>query len=69
MAGSFGYEDEHYELSMKIGELKLFPAVKKSGPNTVIAANGTSCRHQISDGTGVRAYHPVTILKEAMLAS
>jgi Fe-S oxidoreductase len=54
---------------MKIGELKLFPAVKKSGPNTVIAANGTSCRHQISDGTGVRAYHPVTILKEAMLAS
>lgn len=69
MAGSFGYEDEHYELSMKIGELKLFPAVKKSGPNTVIAANGTSCRHQISDGTGVRAYHPVTILKQAMLAS
>lgn len=69
MAGSFGYEDEHYELSMNIGDLKLFPAVKKSGPNSIIAANGTSCRHQISDGTGVKAYHPVTILKEALLAS
>ncbi len=69
MAGSFGYEDEHYELSMNIGELKLFPAVKKSDPNAVIAANGTSCRHQISDGTGVKAYHPVTILKEALLAT
>ena len=69
MAGSFGYEDEHYELSMNIGELKLFPAVKKSDPNALIAANGTSCRHQISDGTGVKAYHPVTILKEALLAT
>ncbi len=69
MAGSFGYEEEHYELSMNIGELKLFPAVKKSAPDVKIAANGTSCRHQISDGTGVKAYHPVTILKEALLAT
>jgi FAD/FMN-containing dehydrogenase/Fe-S oxidoreductase len=69
MAGSFGYEKEHYDLSMNIGELKLFPAIKKSGENTVIAANGTSCRHQITDGTGVRAYHPATILKEALLAT
>ncbi len=69
MAGSFGYEDEHYELSMNIGGLKLFPAIKKSDPNTIIAANGTSCRHQISDGTGVKAYHPVTILKQALLTS
>ncbi len=69
MAGSFGYEDEHYELSMNIGGLKLFPAIIKSDPNTIIAANGTSCRHQISDGTGVKAYHPVTILKQALLTS
>jgi Fe-S oxidoreductase len=69
MAGSFGYEKEHYELSMDIGALKLFPSVKKSGEDTLIAANGTSCRHQIMDGTGVRAYHPVTILKKALLVS
>ncbi|MGB5701035.1 FAD-binding and (Fe-S)-binding domain-containing protein [Muriicola sp.] len=69
MAGSFGYEREHYDLSMNIGELKLFPAVKKSGLDILIAANGTSCRHQIMDGTGVRAHHPVTILKEALLVS
>lgn len=69
MAGSFGYEHEHYELSMAVGDLKLFPAIKKSDQNTVIAANGTSCRHQISDGAGVKAYHPVTILKEALLAT
>ncbi len=69
MAGSFGYEEEHYEVSMNIGNLKLFPSIKNSGPNVLIAANGTSCRHQISDGTGVKAYHPVTILKEALLAS
>ncbi|NNJ88560.1 MAG: FAD-binding protein, partial [Eudoraea sp.] len=68
MAGSFGYEEEHYEISMKIGELKLFPAIRKKEKNTIIAANGTSCRHQISDGTGVTAYHPVTILKDALLA-
>ncbi len=67
MAGSFGYEKEHYHLSMNIGELKLFPAIKKSDSDTVIAANGTSCRHQIADGTGVKALHPVTILKEALL--
>jgi FAD/FMN-containing dehydrogenase/Fe-S oxidoreductase len=52
MAGSFGYEKEHYELSMKVGELVLFPAVRKADVNTVIAAPGTSCRHQIKDGTG-----------------
>lgn len=66
MAGSFGYEKEHYELSMKIGSLKLFPAISKSDPNCEIAANGTSCRHQILDGTGRVAKHPVSILRKAL---
>ena len=52
MAGSFGYEKEHFDLSMKIGELVLFPAVRKQGEDVIIAAPGTSCRHQIKDGTG-----------------
>ncbi len=67
MAGSFGYEKEHYETSMKVGALKLFPAVSKSSPETIIAANGTSCRHQIFDGTKRVAKHPVSILREALL--
>ena len=67
MAGSFGYEKEHYEVSMQVGELKLFPAVRKASQETVIAANGTSCRHQIFDGTGRKALHPVSILREALL--
>ncbi|MDX1315621.1 MAG: FAD-binding oxidoreductase, partial [Eudoraea sp.] len=66
MAGSFGYEKEHYEVSMKTGELKLFPAIRNSA-DAIIAANGTSCRHQIMDGTGIEAKHPVSILKEALL--
>ena len=68
MAGSFGYEKEHYEVSMKVGELKLFPSVRKSPEDTIISANGTSCRHQIYDGTKRKALHPVTILKNALLA-
>ncbi|MCF4101609.1 FAD-binding protein [Gillisia sp. M10.2A] len=67
MAGSFGYEKEHYEISMNIGEQSLFPAVRKSSLNTIIAANGTSCRHQIHDGTKREAKHPVSILLEALI--
>ncbi|WP_420322658.1 FAD-binding and (Fe-S)-binding domain-containing protein [Flagellimonas sp.] len=67
MAGSFGYEKEHYETSMQVGELKLFPAVRKSSENTIISANGTSCRHQIKDGTDRDAQHPVSILLEALV--
>jgi Fe-S oxidoreductase len=67
MAGSFGYEKEHYELSMKIGELVLFPAVRSAAENVIIAAPGTSCRHQIKDGTGKRALHPVEVLYDALL--
>jgi len=62
MAGSFGYEKEHYDLSMKIGELVLFPTVRKQPDDVIIAAAGTSCRHQIKDGTGRKALHPVEIL-------
>ncbi|MEQ5791741.1 FAD-binding protein [Muricauda sp. NFXS6] len=67
MAGSFGYEKEHYEVSMQVGGLKLFPAVKKSSEDTLIAANGTSCRHQIKDGTKREALHPVSILRQALV--
>ncbi len=66
MAGSFGYEKEHFELSNKIGELVLFPAVRKAEESTIIAAPGTSCRHQIKDGTGRIALHPVEILYQAL---
>ncbi|MCS6833338.1 MAG: 4Fe-4S dicluster domain-containing protein, partial [Flammeovirgaceae bacterium] len=67
MAGSFGYEKEHYDLSMKIGELVLFPEVRKQPEDVLIAAAGTSCRHQIKDGTGRIALHPIEILHQALL--
>jgi len=67
MAGSFGYEKEHYAISMQIGESSLFPAVRKSHLNTIIAANGTSCRHQLKDGTSRTAQHPVSILYKALV--
>ena len=66
MAGSFGYEKEHYDLSMKIGELVLFPTVRKQSENCIIAAPGTSCRHQVKDGTGRKALHPVEVLYAAL---
>jgi FAD/FMN-containing dehydrogenase/Fe-S oxidoreductase len=66
MAGSFGYEAEHFEISQKIGEERLFPAIRKMDSDTLLAANGTSCRHQISDGTGRVALHPISILNEAL---
>ncbi|MFP4846678.1 FAD-binding and (Fe-S)-binding domain-containing protein [Winogradskyella sp. PE311] len=67
MAGSFGYEKAHYDVSMQIGEQTLFPAVRKAALDTIIAANGTSCRHQIKDGTSRIAKHPISIIKEALL--
>jgi len=69
MAGSFGYEKEHYKVSMQIGEQTLFPAVRKAATDVIIAANGTSCRHQIKDGTEREALHPVTILRRALRES
>lgn len=64
MAGSFGYEKEHYNISMQIGEDTLFPKIRTTDSDISIAAAGTSCRHQIFDGTNRKALHPVTILKE-----
>jgi len=66
MAGSFGYEKEHFELSNKIGEMVLFPAIRQIKKTTLIAASGTSCRHQIKDGTKKTAVHPVEILYDAL---
>ena len=65
MAGSFGYEKEHYETAMAIGEMVLFPAVRQAmaqAGSTVVLAPGTSCRQQILDGTGVHALHPIELL-------
>jgi Fe-S oxidoreductase len=66
MAGSFGFEAEHYELSMTIGEDRLFPAVRAEAGSTVLAATGVSCRQQIAHGTGRRARHPVELLLQAV---
>lgn len=66
MAGSFGYEAEHFDVSMKVGELVLFPAVRNQPADILIAAPGTSCRHQIHDGTGRTALHPAEILRAAI---
>jgi len=66
MAGSFGYEKEHFDLSMKVGELVLFPAIRNSDEEVIIAAPGTSCRHQIVDGTGRKTMHPVEVLYQAL---
>jgi Fe-S oxidoreductase len=72
MAGSFGYEAEHYDVSMAMAELALLPAVRAAGDDTVIVADGTSCRHQIADGTrrsGQReALHVVRLLAGALAA-
>jgi Fe-S oxidoreductase len=66
MAGSFGYEKEHYGVSQQIGELVLFPTVRKQGQDVIICAPGTSCRHQIKDGTQRSALHPVQVLLQAL---
>ncbi|UEG49124.1 FAD-binding protein [Ferruginibacter lapsinanis] len=66
MAGSFGFEKEHYDLSMQVGELVLLPTVRKQPVDTIIAAPGTSCRHQIHDGTGRTAQHTIEVLYNAL---
>lgn len=66
MAGSFGFETANYDLSMKIGELVLFPDVRAHQNKSLIVAAGTSCRHQIKDGTGVTSVHPVEVLYNAL---
>ena len=66
MAGSFGYEANHYEVSMQIGELVLFPSLRKAEQDAIICAPGFSCRHQIYDGVQRTAKHPASILAEAL---
>jgi FAD/FMN-containing dehydrogenase/Fe-S oxidoreductase len=66
MAGAFGYETEHYNLSMQVGELGLFPAIRATGAGTVIAAAGVSCQAQIQDGTQREAVHPIRLVDQAM---
>ncbi len=67
MAGSFGYEKEHYEISNLIGEERLFPSVRKMEAHVHLAANGTSCRHQIIDATGRKALHPISLMRTALI--
>jgi Fe-S oxidoreductase len=66
MAGSFGFEAEHYDVSMAIGEDRLFPAVRAEPESTVVAATGVSCRQQIAHGTARRAHHPVELIRAAL---
>ena len=68
MAGSFGFEAEHYELSMRIGELRLFPAIRAAAKDTIIAATGVSCRQQIAHGTGRQARHPLELIRQVVQA-
>jgi Fe-S oxidoreductase len=68
MAGSFGFEAEHYELSMSIGELRLFPAIRAEALETIIAATGVSCRQQIEHGTGRPARHPLEVIRQVLRA-
>ncbi|WP_440999848.1 FAD-binding and (Fe-S)-binding domain-containing protein [Fodinibius sp. SL11] len=64
MAGSFGYEADHYEVSMNIGKQRLFPALQNLTEDTLICAPGFSCRHQIKDGSNLEAHHPAQLLAE-----
>ncbi len=66
MAGSFGYEREHFEISRQVGEQRLLPAVRQAGPTTVIVAPGFSCRLQIEHFTGRQAIHPAELLKRCL---
>jgi Fe-S oxidoreductase len=66
MAGSFGYEAAHYDVSMKMAELSLLPAVRKAGDDVLIVADGTSCRHQIADGAQREAVHVARVLEAAL---
>jgi len=66
MAGAFGYEAEHYDVSMKMAELNLLPTIRASSDSTVIVADGTSCRSQIRDGSGREGLHVAKVLELAL---
>jgi FAD/FMN-containing dehydrogenase/Fe-S oxidoreductase len=67
MAGAFGYEAEHYDFSMQVGELALFPAVRSADADAIVAASGVSCQSQIEDGAGREAVHPITLVYHHIL--
>ena len=67
MAGSFGFEKEHYDFSLAVGEGRLFPAVRAAGPNVEIVQTGASCRDQVEHVTGRRIRHPIELIAEALL--
>jgi FAD/FMN-containing dehydrogenase/Fe-S oxidoreductase len=69
MAGSFGYEAEHFEISMKMAELSLLPSIRSSSNDTLLVADGTSCRQQIADGTGRSPVHVARVLEQALASS
>ena len=69
MAGSFGYESEHYDLSLKMGELDVLPAARAAASDTLIVANGTSCRQQILSGAGREAWHVARLLQASLAES
>jgi Fe-S oxidoreductase len=66
MAGAFGYEAEHYDVSMKMAEMDLLPKIREADDDTLIVADGTSCRHQIDDGVDREAIHVVRILDRSL---
>ena len=66
MAGAFGYHAEHHGISMKMAEAALLPAVRAAGPDTVVVADGTSCRHQIEDGAAKASVHVAVVLNAAV---
>jgi Fe-S oxidoreductase len=69
MAGAFGYEAAHFDISMKMAELSLLPAVRSVSADTLLVADGTSCRHQIRDGAGREAVHVARVLERALSAA
>jgi Fe-S oxidoreductase len=69
MAGAFGYQSETIDVSLKMAELSLLPAVRKAPPDAIVVADGTSCRHQIHDGTGRSALHVAAVLAKSMAAA
>ena len=69
MAGAFGYEAEHYDMSLKIGELCVLPRLRRAAPSDILVAAGTSCRHQIADALGREALHPARLLDRALNGS
>jgi len=69
MAGSFGFEAEHYDASMQMAEISLLPTVRQAGPDAPIIANGFSCRHQIAHGSGRGSMHVAVLLRDALAAS